>query len=788
MFMLDLIFEHVKDNFGSLPRNLFLVFDSCSVNKCRKLFSFLSSFVAYSVFDEIQIIYLPVGHTHWFNDQIFSIVARKFHRTSCCIQSIGEFEKYLKTCYQPAWFKLKEKLKPVTERTLFQSHVRQLEAIPDYTMWCQNFMTSNFKNFPVQGRNRFEFFRVDRPNVEGVSEVQINGFVNSFSVEQNIQTYYSTSVHGIFGNLCLDRVERGYQFVDTRVAQLFIDFYSQINQPIAHVVLEFWPDLTDNFLRRNPCDSLPSEDFKILNLNDVLQIVSEADYNQDVVDDWQIRVFDKLQQREEMQCPECQLLQIKDAEVHIAGRHRGNAEEKDAVDESRKLRDEIRIELQNYLMSENHVSWMKWNFLTRLRNFQGNENKFDAEDFERFLRSDASQEWNKKLFQKIGMFSNVALVEKRLSDMNIQDSDYQMTMEETHWKSLQNISSFFLGIRGWHIQDGNTFWDHVGPQDILSIFKKYHSNLDEMELDSIPQFLHENIRYLQISDARLDWRNSTDYMTYITQLSTHRLSRPYLLKASEMNDLNLNDDWKMSDVQIPNSFQDMGWVSDYSFLYDCEWGAKMRAKLFRLNALTDQEKQNLIGKAIFTLTPGNIKYMQRHDGNLSRVSHPKPDEKWWRKVVPDTVFWNYQTQWRKPVATSRSMISQNIMVFLVLGFHDQFVFGHWMITEQNARTQSAESCWKRRLIPTAVNKTPGFVIEKGKEPPSVIPWAKKGHLISCFEVSILENLLLWTNPFELIPVHSMDNLSVPSFSIPIRIIPILRNEWGWRFVYDVFKM
>ena len=315
LYMLDLIFEHVKNHQRNLPRNLFLVFDSCSVNKSRKLFTFLSSFVAYSVFDEIQIIYLPVGHTHWFNDQIFSIVARKFHRTSCSIQSIGQFEEYLETCYQPAWWKAKELLKPIEQRNLFVSEVMQLEAIPDYSRWTNNFLTSNFKDFSVQGRNRFEIFPVTRPGTEDVREVQLNACVNSFTVEQMVQIYYSTSVHGVFGNICLEKVETGCDFADDRIEMLYRDFHSQVNQPIAHFVFEFWPLLTDDFVTQNSCNSLPCEDYKLLNLRDVTQIVREADYSRSVVQDWEVRVFDKMSLRARNQCAGCQRLQIKDAQV-----------------------------------------------------------------------------------------------------------------------------------------------------------------------------------------------------------------------------------------------------------------------------------------------------------------------------------------------------------------------------------------------------------------------------------------------------------------------------------------
>ena len=789
MYMLDLLFESVREKLGFLPRNLFLVFDSCSVNKCRKLFTFLSSFVAYSVFDEIQVIYLPVGHTHWFNDQIFSIISRKFHRTSCCIQSIQQFEDFLRTCYQPEWHKEAEKKKPKSQRRPFLSHVQQLEAIPDYTLWTRNFETSSFKNFPVQGRNRFEIFAVCRPGKEHVKEVQINAFVNSFTVEQNVQTYYSTSVHGFFGNVCLERIESGYKFADSRIEQVYRDFYYQVNQPVAHVVQEFWPQLTETFLEDNICDRLPSEDFKILNLRDLKGVVATADYHDEIVRDWNLRVFDKLNQRQRVQCPGCQALQHEDAEAHVAGRHVANVDELRIVSNSRRKRDSIRDRLQKHLLSEDHKSLMRWNFLTRLSRLQGNEQKFDHEQFEAFIRNETeSGSWRKALFAKIGMFSNVALMEKRIRQLKISDCQILQQLRGTEMRQVQNLSSFILGVRAWHVQDGNTFWDHLGPADILNAFKEHQPNLSALSLESIPQPLDPSIVYIRLHDLRIRSNKPVVRSHYFQQFTTNRLARPYILEEKkQVEDVEMKAEEPIDDNNVPYDFAQMGWIENYGFLDTCQWGTMMRNKLLHVQVDTTEAQTRLIGKALFVLTPGNHAVLHRQDRDL--VGHRRTNCKsWWKSVVSEHVYWDYCDDWQKPLHSSRSNIVQNIMIFLVLGFQDSFVFGHWMISEQNARNQWAESCWKRKLIPTTKNKTPGWVVPQANMPAHIKMWKKDGHLVSCFHIDILTDLLLWTHPFELIPVHSMEDVTTPTFSLPIRLIPQLRQEWGWAFVYEVFKM
>jgi hypothetical protein len=63
---------------GDLPRVLILLLDNtCKENKNNTVVKFLSLLVAYKVFDEVWVVFLPVGHTHGIIDQRFSVIHRR---------------------------------------------------------------------------------------------------------------------------------------------------------------------------------------------------------------------------------------------------------------------------------------------------------------------------------------------------------------------------------------------------------------------------------------------------------------------------------------------------------------------------------------------------------------------------------------------------------------------------------------------------------------------------------------------------------------------------------------
>ena len=55
---------------GMLRRNLLMVMDSASNNKSSMMSAFIAFLVGLGSFDSAQLLYMPVGHTHWLCDQV----------------------------------------------------------------------------------------------------------------------------------------------------------------------------------------------------------------------------------------------------------------------------------------------------------------------------------------------------------------------------------------------------------------------------------------------------------------------------------------------------------------------------------------------------------------------------------------------------------------------------------------------------------------------------------------------------------------------------------------------
>jgi hypothetical protein len=62
-----------------LPRKAYFEFDNCGENKNRVKFAYYSMLVELGYFDEIEVYFLIVGHTHTSLDQFFSVLSRKIY-------------------------------------------------------------------------------------------------------------------------------------------------------------------------------------------------------------------------------------------------------------------------------------------------------------------------------------------------------------------------------------------------------------------------------------------------------------------------------------------------------------------------------------------------------------------------------------------------------------------------------------------------------------------------------------------------------------------------------------
>jgi hypothetical protein len=60
----------------NMPRKLLLQFDNCGENKNKYFFAFVASLLEQDLFDEIDMNFLIVGHTHTTVDQYFGVLSK----------------------------------------------------------------------------------------------------------------------------------------------------------------------------------------------------------------------------------------------------------------------------------------------------------------------------------------------------------------------------------------------------------------------------------------------------------------------------------------------------------------------------------------------------------------------------------------------------------------------------------------------------------------------------------------------------------------------------------------
>lgn len=98
--VLDQVLNRVKEARGCLPPTLYLQLDNtCRENKNKTVFAYLSLLVKQGVFKRIYLGFLPVGHTHFGCDQVFSRHSQFLRRMH--VLSGPKLVNYLMSSYTP---------------------------------------------------------------------------------------------------------------------------------------------------------------------------------------------------------------------------------------------------------------------------------------------------------------------------------------------------------------------------------------------------------------------------------------------------------------------------------------------------------------------------------------------------------------------------------------------------------------------------------------------------------------------------------------------------------------
>eukprot|EP01034_Spumella_vulgaris_P021246 gene21246-27263_t len=85
-----------------IPRILKLQFDNCGDNKNKESLAFYSLLIEGYNFDEIEIAFLIVGHTHASIDQYFSVIAKAIRKVEFIGTPIALLE-LIRRCHESSW-------------------------------------------------------------------------------------------------------------------------------------------------------------------------------------------------------------------------------------------------------------------------------------------------------------------------------------------------------------------------------------------------------------------------------------------------------------------------------------------------------------------------------------------------------------------------------------------------------------------------------------------------------------------------------------------------------------
>jgi hypothetical protein len=104
--------KHVDNSNKPMPKKLHIQLDNtCRENKNVYMYAWCSWMVARGAFEEIQVSFLPVGHTHEDIDQFFSRISVHLRVVDCVTPS--QFDDAVKLCFTP---------RPLVERVEYCSN------------------------------------------------------------------------------------------------------------------------------------------------------------------------------------------------------------------------------------------------------------------------------------------------------------------------------------------------------------------------------------------------------------------------------------------------------------------------------------------------------------------------------------------------------------------------------------------------------------------------------------------------------------------------------------------
>ena len=123
-----------------IPRILWLQYDNCGDQKNKEMMCYSSLLIELFAFDEVEIAFLIVGHTHASIDQYFSVIAKAIRRTHFIGTPVALLE-LIRRCHNASWHQ--------------KAIIREIKVYYDLKEMFKPYLNTRIKYFTIPHIFRF---------------------------------------------------------------------------------------------------------------------------------------------------------------------------------------------------------------------------------------------------------------------------------------------------------------------------------------------------------------------------------------------------------------------------------------------------------------------------------------------------------------------------------------------------------------------------------------------------------------------------------------------------------
>ena len=397
--------------------------------------------------------------------QAFSVISRRFSRSKKGLQTPEDLEDFLRTCYHP-------------DGVYEDAHVEFLNLIPTWGSFFKNY-EPKYMQSTNDGEywhyNRWQFFPVYEHG-KRTDRVQVNKYLNTFTTEEILRTYWIGSCHGIFGGEVMRRHFLRHDCGDDNVNRLYRDMTYELNQPMKTMFYPAW-DMFSKLREEYPDIMIGHEDFAAPNIEDTMLAVRnvlEVDHPS-----WEA-VWERWDAMSRKSCHHCLRFQEKMA-PNVRRARRESAAGAAARQRLNQERAQIQREWDEHKKNpEEHLDIDNFDVVAALkplmRGINSNEDgdiemKDVEEDVEMedpwsestvhaveqeldtwLQHEDSSSFWD-ILRSQCQMFTSASALQRKLARTGVDMQN--LLTSHLNWSNISDARDFILMQRAWEVEDFN---------------------------------------------------------------------------------------------------------------------------------------------------------------------------------------------------------------------------------------------------------------------------------------------------------------------------------------------